>query len=289
MSANPDLERRLADFYATEAPARAPDWVLGSALATIDTTNQRRALIRVPRRFQNMNSFAKLAVAAVVVIAVGAVGLAVLRPGQAPVVGSDISPSPSASASPSPSSAPSEGSATEFRRPFTYVLPPDVGWDHGPTERTYYEFRIPDSAGDKTAVGVILRAISGGRVDPCAESSEPLVLPGGPQAVIEYLKTVPTVQVTEESSATVDGMTAAQAHVEAGEPTTDCPEVRPFAKDEWQEETEVISDAAHTRVTVVDVGGDHIVIWTYLTVDDTSWYAVADELIATFRFQPADT
>ena len=33
MNANHDLERRLADFYATEAPQRAPDRVLESALA----------------------------------------------------------------------------------------------------------------------------------------------------------------------------------------------------------------------------------------------------------------
>ena len=45
MNANHDLERRLADFYATEAPQRAPDWVLGEALATIDTTKQRRVVI----------------------------------------------------------------------------------------------------------------------------------------------------------------------------------------------------------------------------------------------------
>jgi hypothetical protein len=87
MSPNRDLERRLSDSYATEAPPRAPDWVLGSVLATIDITPQRRALIRVPWRFPNMNSFAKLAVAAVAVIAVGAVGLTVLRPGQAYVAG----------------------------------------------------------------------------------------------------------------------------------------------------------------------------------------------------------
>lgn len=92
MSANLDLERRLADFYATEAAQRAPDWVLESVLATIDTTPQRRALIRVPWRFQNMSSFAKLAIATVVVIAVGAVGLAVLRPGLRPMWGAARQP-----------------------------------------------------------------------------------------------------------------------------------------------------------------------------------------------------
>jgi hypothetical protein len=108
MNANNDLERRIADFYATEAPPRAPDWVLESALETIDTTRQRRALIRVPWRFPPMNSYAKLAVAAVAVIAVGAIGLAVMRPAPTPGVGGPgVSPSPpqAASNSPSPSAS----------------------------------------------------------------------------------------------------------------------------------------------------------------------------------------
>jgi hypothetical protein len=107
MSAHDDLERRIADFYASDVPTRAPDRVLGSVLDSIDDTNQRRVLIRAPWRFPNMNSFAKVAVAAVVVIAVGAVGLSVLGPGTEPGPGGPPGPSPSPSASPSPSPSPS--------------------------------------------------------------------------------------------------------------------------------------------------------------------------------------
>lgn len=99
MNVNRDLERQLADFYESEAPPRAPDWVLRSALQTIDTTRQRRVVIRVPWRFPHMNTFAKVAIAAVVVIAVGALGLSVLRPPNPSGVGGQ----PSASPSPSPS------------------------------------------------------------------------------------------------------------------------------------------------------------------------------------------
>jgi hypothetical protein len=105
MNANLDLERRLADFYAGDAPQRAPDRVLDGALATIDSTRQRRALLRVPWRFPNMNSYAKLAIAAVAVIAIGAVGLAVLRPGLGTGPGG-ITPSESPSSSPSGSPPP---------------------------------------------------------------------------------------------------------------------------------------------------------------------------------------
>ncbi len=80
MNVDRDLERKLADFYESEAPPHAPDWVLRSALQTIDTTRQRRVVIRGPWRFSHMNTFAKVAIAAVVVIAVGIAGLSFLRP-----------------------------------------------------------------------------------------------------------------------------------------------------------------------------------------------------------------
>jgi hypothetical protein len=107
MSAHDDLERRIADFYASDVPTRAPDRVLESVLDSIDDTNQRRVLIRAPWRFPNMNSFAKVAVAAVVVIAVGAVGLSLLSPRAPSGIGGQPSPSPSPSLSPSPSPSPS--------------------------------------------------------------------------------------------------------------------------------------------------------------------------------------
>jgi hypothetical protein len=80
MTASHDLERRLAAHLAAEAPSRAPDWVLASALETIDTTRQRRGLVRAPWRFTRMNTVPKLAVAGVAIIGVVAIGMAVLRP-----------------------------------------------------------------------------------------------------------------------------------------------------------------------------------------------------------------
>lgn len=292
MNANQDLERRIADFYAAEAPGRAPDWVLGAVLSTIDTTSQRRVSFGLPRRFHDMNMYAKLAVAAVVVIVAGAVGLAIIPRGDSRTVGTDRSPSPTVStapsASPSPESTPLAGVVGVFTHPFTYVLPVGVGWDL-PSSRTHsFEFRIPDSGGEGvSAVGVIGRAFTGGRADPCAASSAALTIPAGPDAVIEYLKTIPTVQVAGETPVTIDGRPAVQALVTLGPATPDCPDVRPFTADGLSEETEVISNlrGVPVRVTAFDIDGDHIVLWTFLTVEDQSWYEVADELIASFRFE----
>jgi hypothetical protein len=80
-----DLERRIADFYQSEASRRAPDRVLEAAIATIDTTPQRRAFIRAPRGSPDMNNVARLAAAAVAVTVVGAIGYSILGPATTPV------------------------------------------------------------------------------------------------------------------------------------------------------------------------------------------------------------
>lgn len=97
MSATQNLEERIADYYESEAPARAPDWVLERILASVDNTPQRRTVFSPPRRFTPMPSFAKLAFTAAAIVAVGFVGLT-LR--SAPAIGPAASPSPMASPSP---------------------------------------------------------------------------------------------------------------------------------------------------------------------------------------------
>lgn len=98
MNATQNLEQRIADFYATEPPTRAPDWLLARALDTIDTTPQQRTGLGRPWRFPPMTSFAKLAVGAVAIVTISVIGATVLRPTW---VG------PAATASPGPSSLPS--------------------------------------------------------------------------------------------------------------------------------------------------------------------------------------
>ncbi len=71
MTANKDLGRRLSDLYEAEAAPRAPDWLLEQSLEIIDTTRQRRVVIRLPWRLTTTHGFTKVAVAAVVVVAVG--------------------------------------------------------------------------------------------------------------------------------------------------------------------------------------------------------------------------
>lgn len=85
MNAADDLERQLADHYASEAPTLAPDWLLSRALAVIDSVPQQRTVSgrswRIPRV---LSGFARPALIVVVVgaavAAIGLAGLTALRP-----------------------------------------------------------------------------------------------------------------------------------------------------------------------------------------------------------------
>lgn len=117
MTPNTNLERRLAEHYASAPPLRAPDRVLLGALATVDTTRQRRGLL-APWRFMKMPTYAKLAaaVAAIAVVAFGVWQLAAVPgPGQ---------PAATTGPSPSPTVGPTQGVVPTTA---TYVPPPLSG------------------------------------------------------------------------------------------------------------------------------------------------------------------
>ena len=104
MTANDDLQRRLTNHYRGEPPMRAPDWVLQSALSTIESIPQRRGVAAL-RRYPSMSTYTKLAAAAVVVVAVGALALWQLGPGGP---GGQPTPAPTATTVPT-ASAPIAG------------------------------------------------------------------------------------------------------------------------------------------------------------------------------------
>jgi hypothetical protein len=115
MTASNDLRRRLARHYETEPPLRAPDWVLQSALSTIESTPQRRGLPAL-RRYPDLSTYTKLAAAAVVAIAVGGFALWQLGPGGP---GGEPTPAPTPTAVPT---APPSPASTPSPAPTTYVL-----------------------------------------------------------------------------------------------------------------------------------------------------------------------
>lgn len=97
MSAQSNFERRLADYYAAEAPTRAPDWVLERIVATVEGTAQRRTILVRPWTFPRRPSRTRLALAALATV----FALSVI-PLLAPAAGPTPSPSATASSSTSP-------------------------------------------------------------------------------------------------------------------------------------------------------------------------------------------
>ena len=82
----PGFDPRIADWLEAD-PDFAPAEVLRTVLTAFPSIPQRRAS-RLPWRFPPMTTFAKVAVAAVVVIAVGTVGIIALQPSGGRIAGS---------------------------------------------------------------------------------------------------------------------------------------------------------------------------------------------------------
>ena len=207
MNANHDLERRLADYFATEAPQRAPERVLESALAASERTRQRRAVLRLPWRFSIMNSYAKMALAAVAVIAIGAVGLAVLRPGTSPGVGGPASPSPSDGPRPSQLPPLSETFTSTYHgvsvsypagwltraatetwpnsaAPFFGSAFADVMYDAALEDHLFLSVQsqpLPGATGDEWANQITNES---GWDDPCPPTLEPITIDGADGALL---------------------------------------------------------------------------------------------------------
>lgn len=260
MSANDDLERRVADFYATEDPGRAPDWLLESALGTIDNTHQRRVLIRVPWRISPMNIYAKLVVAAVVVIAVGAIGLAVLRPAQTPGVGGpgpspsrSASPAASTSSSPPPSPSPSPSPLPALTETYTSALHGisvsyPAGWKLRPATEAWQQGDIVQ--GDVPYADIIYEKESDSPF--LAVASQPLNGKTLDAWATDYLALLACQATTEP--VTVDGATGVFVECEDG----------PYA--------------------LVSAGGRGYLIWLY-RIDDPSWFP---GILATVQLHPED-
>jgi hypothetical protein len=135
MTANHDLERRLADFYRGEVPSRAPDRVLAEALTTIESTTQRRGLALVPWRFRPLNTQTKLAIAGIAIIAVTALAVGRLLPSGG--IGATPNPTPT-TAPPSPTPSPTLQAAVRL---------PEDGSNLGPGR---YEGTVKGSAATVT-------------------------------------------------------------------------------------------------------------------------------------------
>ncbi|MBA3687854.1 MAG: hypothetical protein H0W81_03310 [Chloroflexi bacterium] len=107
MKNKPDIQHVL-DRWFEEGPTVVPDRVLDTALEMIDGTKQRRVW-GVSWRYSTMSNFAKIAAAAVLILAVGLVAFVVVDITRGPPIGAPSdSPNPSQPGVVSPSAQPTE-------------------------------------------------------------------------------------------------------------------------------------------------------------------------------------
>jgi hypothetical protein len=133
MSAERDMTRIVRSWLQVDEHESA-DRVLDIVLDLLDTTPQHRSAWPV-RRFVVMNNYAKLAIAAAVVVVVAIGGLALLRPGGSPGPGG--APTATPSPPPSPSAAPSRSPAA------SPSLINTTGWVPFTSDRYGYQISYP--------------------------------------------------------------------------------------------------------------------------------------------------
>jgi hypothetical protein len=237
-----------------------------------------------------MPTFMRLAAAAFVV-AIVAVSLTVLgpistRPGG--VATPATSPSPVATASPTASPSidartpsPLEGVAAAFPHPFRYRLLDGAGLVVTVTEPSWYQFRVPASdSPDSWGNGIIVRRITGGRSDPCSETSPIVPITGGPGTVVAYLRGSPGLVVGNDVPISVSGMPAVRVAIAPHGPTPECSDLWLWA--EQGSFTQNASWNGSAELTVVDVAGDHVVI---MAIGDLAWQSAARAFVDSIRFE----
>ena len=218
MTTERDTTRIVRSWLRSDKHESA-DRVLDNVLAVLDATPQRRSWWPA-RRSTDMNTFAKLAIAAAAVVVIAVVGISLL-----PASGGVGGGGPAASPSPSPTpTAPPSPSPT----PVAYAYPPsgelEVGSRHSLTvDGVPFSLTVPASGWMSTGSAMGLNKESGGApssawmpiwtpdnvyADPCTQSR--LDPPPGPSAadLAAAISTVPGTDAMGPSDVTVGGRAA---------------------------------------------------------------------------------
>jgi hypothetical protein len=279
-------ETILAAWF-DEGPMDLPDETRQAILTTIPATQQARRGPFAPRRLPTMYGFVRAAAAALIIgiVGTGTVALFVTRLGVGGPTSPTLSPSPSPSAAPTGppgvfmTPSPLDGRAAAFPYPFSYHLPAGRGYVAGRVEGVpAYQFRIPTGP-DSYTDGVIVREVQGGRTDPCREFSQVQPFAAGPEAVIDYLATVPTIELNDVHEITLDGRPAMQGMVRIGDPTAECQNL--WLWNGIGSITQNMSWGIDVPIWVVAVGTSHVAIYTFVPPDRL---AVAEEIVGSLRF-----
>jgi len=236
------------------------------------TTPQRRR-IGAPWRSFDMNSAFKFAVGAAAVVAIAVLGIFLLRPTPSLDVGGEAP-------TPSPTPVGESGSALEFDRPFDYVLPAGSRLELVDASADWYNFEVGGGSGDDP--GVAVRLIASVNINPCSPAEGIRQLESGPDGLIEYLRSVPGITVTDPIETSIDGRAALSVDVVA-QPEGACPEISlwpnaplPF--------TTMVAPGRRTRMIATDVDNATIVVVIWAP-DLAAWLPTATAFVESFQFR----
>jgi hypothetical protein len=218
MTIERDVTRIVRSWLQVDEHESA-DRVLDNVLALLDATPQRRSWWPA-RRIADMNSFAKLLIAAAAVVVIAIVGINLLPRtggdvGAGPVASPSPSPQPSASSSPGPSTSasiifPPAGALAAGRHTLTedgivFSLQVPDGWHSsglncsGCAPNAGWLQRGADDSTDPGAVWMPVWSVDGVASDPCAHTAAPVAT-----SATELAATVATLPGTDVVTAPKD-------------------------------------------------------------------------------------
>ena len=258
MTHDRDLDRVL-DRWMDDGPTVVADRVIATAITDVHTTRQRGA------RWASLKELfmtTKLAMTAMAVIAIAALGIAVYQfvlgggPGN---VGDDAPPTPTPRAFEDASGALEPGTyATSIGSvEITYTVP--AGWNREPA--------TPELAGpiaDEIG-GLSFWIVTDLFADPCRFDQGNLEPPPGPSVdeLANALVAQPGVDAEPPSDVVVDGF--AGTYVEYTTPATGCPQFGPWETPNGA----VLFPSTDARYWILDVDGTRLVMLAYVWVDAT--------------------
>ena len=270
----PNRFDNLLDDWLEEGPESVPREDLAIVLEGFPRIRQRSGF--GPWR-RPMPTFVRLAVAAVLAIAVGAVVLGQMIQPSGPSVGAESTPGWE-------DRFPTQTAST-FVRPFTYAIDPSSGVSLANGDRASYQFRIPGGA----EVAVVVRHPAEGiRLDPCTTDGGAVNARPTPEEFVSYMQTVPGLKVTRLPPTTIDGRTALGIDVQQrADPA--CQEHFIFAADDdwtccWPDDPMWVR-----RIWAIDVEGALVLVTTpHNSTNKEAQLAIANAFVDTIHFGGGD-
>jgi hypothetical protein len=286
MTANDRLETTIG-AWLDEGPMDLPDMTRRAILTAIPTTQQARRGRFAPGRFVPMPTFYRAAAVITILVIVIGGGALLLGPRDTGPGGQEATPSPTSTptVTPTPSVEPAvdrgtpsplEGRTPTFVKPFSYRLPAGQDLQVDDSDPTWYQFRHPNPVAQGYDKGIVVRTIGGGRVDPCDETSAAKPM-ADPQAFLDYFRSVPTMELSDEGTFTVDGYPGIAVTAAWGEPTAECANVWL-----WPVEESITDLGGRTtaRLSIADVDGTYVLFNTF----PAEFSPYADQFISSIRF-----